>query len=893
MVEEVTVPNVTPTTIYTTTYGYVYDAYGNVTSITVTQTEEIGDQINTLQQKSWTAYTNDGNYIVSTTNTYNETTYYEYDDDTGVLKWVKYPGDTDATRTNYSYDDMYRLIGTSAAPDQNTQMSATYTYHKDLLATITTGSNTTYTITYGDYNLRKSVQVGSRVLATYHYSNENPYASENEKRNHNLERLDYGNGDSVKYTYDYLGRVTSAKYQEDGSASVSRVINYVYDNTGALAYMTDSATGIETRCSYDKTSRAAMVEETDNETFYHVFLYFYDDKGNIIGAQECIRFADDKDSTGQGNTVLYEYLNQYQYLYDYKNRLASVLTSKTQKDYAYDGFDRLTEETVVHVEGNTSTPILSNRYTYEDITVIESGTVSEYTGSRVSEVETEFDGVTKVYSYTYDDNGNITSISDGAHTTRYFYDAANQLIREENEAAGKIWVWTYDNAGNILSKKEYAYTTETLGAPTNTANYVYGDASWGDLLTSYSGQGFTYDNGGNLISDGTWAYTWRQGRQLASMIKGSETWTFEYDANGMRTKRACGDKVYTYVYSGSQLTAMTCSWDKFLFTYDAAGKPLTLEYHDTFYCQAHNGGACGSNCEIYYYVTNLQGDVIALLDSSGNVKAEYAYDAWGNHVETPSSFIGNYNPLRYRGYVYDRETGLYYLQNGYYDPLIGRWIQPVKGSTYNSSGNTGVNLYSYANNNPISIAYCSASVSGKAGSRTLSSTGLDIGSHISNTEINIQSNNYPDLSFLSSGFSFLENGFSMITGVIDGYRQIKNLDSIAGLEKASNALLFVGIALNVGLSAYENFAVNQSQDISQRIDNFLGDVAYIAISSAATYGVGYLVAMIPYVGPVLAVPASMLTGTILEQMWSGEDILWIEGFKININGQSLDEWVGG
>ena len=114
--------------IFGTQFSVIYDAYGNVTSITVTQEEKIGDQINTLQQKSWTAYTDDGNYIVSTTNTYNETTYYEYDDDTGVLEWVKYPGDTDATRTNYSYDGMYRLIGTSAAPDQNTQMSATYTY---------------------------------------------------------------------------------------------------------------------------------------------------------------------------------------------------------------------------------------------------------------------------------------------------------------------------------------------------------------------------------------------------------------------------------------------------------------------------------------------------------------------------------------------------------------------------------------------------------------------------------------------------------------------------------------------------------------------------------------------------------------------------------------------
>ena len=186
------------------------------------------------------------------------------------------------------------------------------------------------------------------------------------------------------------------------------------------------------------------------------------------------------------------------------------------------------------------------------------------------------------------------------------------------------------------------------------------------------------------------------------MTKGAETWTFEYDANGMRTKRACGDKVYTYVYSGSQLTAMTYSSHKFLFTYDAAGKPLTLEYHDTFDCQAHTGGSCGSSCKTYYYVTNLQGDVIALLDSSGYVKAEYAYDAWGNHVETPSSFIGNYNPLRYRGYVYDRETKLYYLQSRYYNPEIGRFIN-ADGIAYLGADGTPLsyNLYAYCRNNPV------------------------------------------------------------------------------------------------------------------------------------------------------------------------------------------------
>jgi uncharacterized protein RhaS with RHS repeats len=65
----------------------------------------------------------------------------------------------------------------------------------------------------------------------------------------------------------------------------------------------------------------------------------------------------------------------------------------------------------------------------------------------------------------------------------------------------------------------------------------------------------------------------------------------------------------------------------------------------------------------------MQGDVIALLDSSGNLDGEYTYDAWGNPIDIPGSEVANLNPLRYRGYVYDRETGLYYLQSRYYNPI--------------------------------------------------------------------------------------------------------------------------------------------------------------------------------------------------------------------------------
>ena len=72
-------------------------------------------------------------------------------------------------------------------------------------------------------------------------------------------------------------------------------------------------------------------------------------------------------------------------------------------------------------------------------------------------------GYNVTYSYTYDNNGNIKTVSDGTYTTTYTYDNQNQLTREDNQQAGKSWTWTYDDAGNILSKKEYAYTTGTLG----------------------------------------------------------------------------------------------------------------------------------------------------------------------------------------------------------------------------------------------------------------------------------------------------------------------------------------------------------------------------------------------------------------------------------------------
>ena len=110
--------------------------------------------------------------------------------------------------------------------------------------------------------------------------------------------------------------------------------------------------------------------------------------------------------------------------------------------------------------------------------------------------------------------------------------------------------------------------------------------------------------------------------------------------------------------------------------------------------------AVGStNYTIYYYITNLQGDVIRLVDHEGRTAAYYRYDPYGKVIEASGSHA-NINPLRYRGYYYDVETGLYYLQSRYYDPQICRFIN-ADGFVSTGQGLLGNNMFAYRLNNPV------------------------------------------------------------------------------------------------------------------------------------------------------------------------------------------------
>ncbi len=581
------------------------------------------------------AYTSDGNRLSTTTDAAGNVTTYSYNANTNVLEWVQYPNGS-GTKTTYTYDTMYRLATASASTGTQT-LSASYTYENDLLTKLTTGS-TTYNFAYGNFGLRSSIKVGSTTLATYTYTSRNNY----------LQTLAYGNSDSVQYTYDSLGRVTKETY-EDGDT-----VTYAYDNDGALATVTDSATGRKTTYYYDFTNRLMKYVE-QGSGYSHSVGYTYDTLNNLTQLVETIN--------GTERTTAYAY--------DDDNRVTSVTNGLSSKSYTYDGYGRVSSRGTKH---NGST-IATDTITYRTVNSKVTGQVSKL----VNKAGT--------FEYTYDANGNIVSVTFGGKTTKYTYDNQNQLTREDNQAANKTWVWTYDDAGNILSKKEYAYTTGTLGSVLSTVSYGYGNSNWGDLLTSWGGKTISSDAIGNMTSDGTWSYSWEHGRELASMTSGGTTWTFTYDANGMRTARTNGSTAYSYVYNGGQLSQMTVAGNTLNFTYDASGSPMSVTY----------GGAT------YYYITNLQGDVVAILNSSGTSVVTYTYDAWGKLLTTSgtmASTLGVHNPLRYRGYVYDTESGLYYLQSRYYNPEIGRFINSdVLAAT--GQGLLGNNMFAYCGNNPV------------------------------------------------------------------------------------------------------------------------------------------------------------------------------------------------
>ena len=260
-----------------------------------------------------------------------------------------------------------------------------------------------------------------------------------------------------------------------------------------------------------------------------------------------------------------------------------------------------------------------------------------YTSGRIETYSSSVnDGVATTYTYTYDQNGNITSILYGTgEEIRYYYDDIGQLAREDNAPLGATYVYTYDNAGNRTSKAIYSLTAKDV-APVdliNTFTYGYstptasGAVSWGDLLMTYNGTSNVYDKIGNPLSyhnGQTYWCAW-SGRSLIEVRKNDVTYKFTYNDSGIRTSKTVNGVTTNYYLSGSQIVAEETSGNLTVYIYDATGAPIGFQYHAASYAE----GAF----DTYWYEKNVFGDIVAVYDDSGTKLLTYTYDAWVGEIK--------------------------------------------------------------------------------------------------------------------------------------------------------------------------------------------------------------------------------------------------------------------
>ena len=274
----------------------------------------------------------------------------------------------------------------------------------------------------------------------------------------------------------------------------------------------------------------------------------------------------------------------------------------------------------------------------------------------------------RTIQYEYDPEERITKVIDSVNGTyEYTYDVLGQLLTEKKNGT-TINTMTYDGYGNIKTK--------------NGISYVY-DTTWKDKLTSYNGKTITYDAQGNPTNYMGTTLVWEKGRQLKQF--GSNTYTYNND--GIRTSKTVGGVKHSYVLDGTNIVKETWGSNTLIPLYDLDGTVCGINYNGT----------------AYYFYKNLQGDVIAITNDVGTVVAKYVYDAWGKctvTADTSGAGIATINPFRYRGYYYDTDIGMYYLQSRYYNPVVGRFINS-DDVLVSCAVSSVPNAFSYCLNNPI------------------------------------------------------------------------------------------------------------------------------------------------------------------------------------------------
>jgi len=565
-------------------------------------------------------------------------------------------------QTSYTYDDNDNVtsttltingltISTSSIYDNSSNLlsytnelgqTTTYSYNNENeLTAITDAEN--HTVYYTD----TTITAGTSQIVTTENGNTKTISANGNiytivyNDNEQIESVSVGNTTLVSYTYNEEGSLQAKTYANGD------VENYTYNILGneTTKHLNNS---IKSKNIYDGNGNLIETRE-ETKTVKNIY--------SVTGEQLATR-------TVANGYTLYTYTDEDGNDIDILD--GTVLNNRIDVTKTTDAFDRTVSET---------NGVVTESYSY----ITDSDNNTSYT---VNEKTVSYGNESITYSYTYDNVGNITSVSDGIYTTTYEYNELYELVRENNQKANKTWTYSYDNNGNILSKSEYTYTITDLTniTPDDTISYGYTNTDWTDQLTSYDGTSITYDESGKPLN-------WTDNRNLTwegTTLTSIGNTNYIYDAGGIL--QSVGNNDISYDSKGN-----IESYKGITYKYDESGKPIGF----------------GDN----YFIYNQEGDVVKIYNTTLNsIVITYDYDAFGNVVNTTYrnamyDNLSQKNIFKYRGsygYFYEINSDTYYLKTRFYDPQAGRFLSPDNTDYLGATGTVlSYDLYCYCENNAV------------------------------------------------------------------------------------------------------------------------------------------------------------------------------------------------
>ena len=781
-------------------------------------------------------------FLVSTTDEFGLTTTYTTNDVWGVITTSAVSGGMTVTDT---FDNDCSTSTSRKFSVGTNEIVNEFGYENGFVTSITNNS-LNYTMGY-NADFISSIKKNNSLIGEFETTRissdfTNEYDGENETAY-------YPNSDNPEYTitqkYDDYGRLVEmtglikniydiAPINSNGSYT-TRGINI---GSAKLASREDFVTGNTIKYGYENNRISHIGEFNSSGTKVNEEVYTYDDQGKLAGDKYTYDNA--------GNYVQ----RNYTYVTSESSAAVGMVSNSSNKingtekakiANSYDTLGRLTKKTYT-LSGKAYTKSIS------------------YNKTRVNSIVDSAGGLT---GYGYDDIGRITEETDsnGNILKSYTYDSFGRIERENNKYLDKTFVYEYNNIGNVVSVKTYSYTTGSLGSVISQQSFGY-NTTYPDRLTSFGGTSINYNALGCPTTYDGYTTSWTRGK-LSKLTKGLKAsgihnYYYNYNALGQRTSRS-----YTYslptLDSSSVVVGMLTGYGQ-AFRYDQSGRLVYESKSCQYYGEMDSSDSivylydensivgivytADGSTNTYYFQRNLFGDVIGIYDTSGTKVGGYAYDAWGNcKVTLNTKSIVTRNPIRYRGYYYDEDTKLYYLNARYYCPEWRRFISPAKVGSIHPSSIDGLNLYSYALNSPVSIKYDSSFASANSDGAGLGSASATRSS-VSSSSLNSFGWLGSMLSGLSSAHGAVDKVSSYLVGSVDGLLSYAGIAKFNGfqsqLTKYSNWLLGIGIGLDLAVSAYNNYH-NPNLTTGQKWASFFADVGYIGATSALAYGAGALV----------------------------------------------------